>query len=271
MEGCASPSEILRLVRPLTEQTLTLESASATARIVAVIAREPLRWIATLRLVDRAGRSRGMRRVAQSSADCRGLDEAVAVVIATLADGVDHGRAERGMRRPGGRELIGLAAFLAGAVALGPGPWLGPGIAVELPIGLPLALDATVYLPRDRLNAAGRGARFWGFHGGATLCQPLFGSSLSLNGCLSTQLGAIWATGAALTDARSALSPVWLLALGPKLRLAASPAASFELSISAGWVPIAPHFHWEIQGDTEAFAPGPFAIFARLGFISWLL
>ena len=145
------------------------------------------------------------------------------------------------------------------------------GIGIEFPIGLPLTLDTTAYLPGERLDEAGRGARFWGLHGGATLCKSLFGLAFSLNLCAGTQVGAVWASGTALTESRSAWQPIWMLALGPKVRFSLSRTVSLDFSIAAAWVPVRPHFHWEIQDRTEELAGGPFVAFARFGVIGFLL
>jgi hypothetical protein len=261
-EGCATQPELQQLVQRLTER------GSASYRVVAVCSKEQPGWVATVTFVDPNGRPFGSRRVAEASSDCRALDEAVAIVIATFVDGLQ----EHGQPPPiTASSQVGLASFLTGSLGLGPAPWIGAGVGIELPTGIPLALDVTAYLPGQRLDEAARGSRFWGFHGGATLCKSLFGQAVSLNLCAGTQLGAIWASGTALTESRSAWRPIWMLALGPKVRFALSRAASLDLSLAAAWVPVRPHFYWEIQDQTEELAGGPFVTFARFGIIGFLL
>jgi hypothetical protein len=267
-EGCATEQEIQQLVQRLTDR------GSGSYRVVAVPTKDEQRWVATVTFVDSHGRAVGSRQVTvtEASSDCRALDEAVAIVIATFVDGLErdppHPSTASNQRE---RASIGLTSFLAGSIALGPAPGVGLGLGVELPMGIPLSLDATAYLPGERLDEAGRGARFWALHGGATLCKSLFGQALSLRLCAGTQVGGIRASGTALTESRSAWGPLWLLALGPKVRFSLSRAVSLDFSIAAAWVPVRPHFHWEIQDRTVELAGGPFVAFVRFGVIGFLL
>jgi hypothetical protein len=265
--GCATKQEIHELVQRLTRRVSSDEAGAARSRIVAVAYEEQEHWLATITLVDSTGRVVGTRRVTAVSSSCRALDEAVAVVIATLADGLARDN-EVPAADGHEQERTGLGSFLAGAVGLGSTAWFGAGFSLELPIGVPLVLDATGYLPVEQLDSAGRGARFWGFHGGAALCPSLLGQTLAL--CGGTEVGAIWASGMGLTESRSELSPIWLFSLGPKIRLLLSPAFAFELSLSAALVPVKPRFHWEIQGQPGSnLEGGPLSAIVRLGIIGF--
>ena len=247
--GCATQLELEQQLRPLTEGKL-LESAGGhahTFEIVARLARQDGAWSAHITLFDSQRNALGGRALIARTEDCRALDVPASLVIATLLDGLSQ-RTVAPARSP--PVPVALTSFVAVAHGLGPGPRLGAGAGLELPWAVPLAFDATAYLPGQQLDEDRRGVRFWGIHAGANACpgQSIRGFSLRL--CAGVQGGAIRARGAGLDESRSAWLPLVLIGLEPQLLWALSEVLTSQLAVAARWAAVNPSFDWSIAGES---------------------
>jgi hypothetical protein len=82
-EGCADGESLAQRVRELSGAPVVTTTVAAPVRVHLVVARESGHYRATLTV---SGAQNGVRRLDDSGADCRGLDEAIAVTLALLLD-----------------------------------------------------------------------------------------------------------------------------------------------------------------------------------------
>ena len=258
--GCATQPEIEQQLRPLTEGRL-LESAGGRAHsfeIVARLARQDGAWSAHITLIGAQQKVLGGRALIARTEDCRALDVPASLVIATLLDGLSQQTAAPARSPP---VPVLLTPFVAVAQGLGPGPRVGAGLGLELPLAVPLAFDATMYLPGQQLDEDGRGVRFWGLHGGASACPGqsilrsragghAWTSAFSLRLCAGVQAGAVRARGAGLDESQSAWLPLVLLGLEPQLLWALNEVLTGQLALAARWTAVNPSFDWTIAGES---------------------
>jgi hypothetical protein len=273
--GCASPAEIEREVARLAEHELVTRKQSY--RIQALAFLHEGSWVASVTLLDEQGRFLGGRDVSGWYSSCRQLDVPVALVIATLLDGLrapppPPSKRAPSVRAPGAREdRLGVGAFVAGALGLVPDPAFGFGAGVDLALGWPVALEGSVYLPRAEVDAAGRGARASAFHAGASACPRLVGQRHELRLCGGVQAGAVVARGEGLSESLHAAEPLLLVGLEPKLLIGLTERWALQLSIAAHWVAVHPRFTWEIEGgEQRSVSAQPIAATARIGLINFL-
>jgi hypothetical protein len=228
--GCATQPELEQQLRPLTAGR-ALESSRGNAHafeIVARLGRQDGGWRANITLIDSDGNA------------------LASLVIATLLDGLSQRTAApaRSTHVP-----VKMTSFVAVAQGLGPGARLGAGLGLEWSWAVPVAFDATAYLPSQQLDENRRGARFWGVHGGASACPGKPIHSFSLRLCSGAQAGAVRAEGAGLDESRSAWLPLVLIGLEPQLLWALSEVWTVQLAVAARWAVVNPQFDWSIAGE----------------------
>lgn len=269
---CANGDQIRERVTRLTERRVVLAREPSSHEIRVTVSEQDSNWRAVVSLHDPAGKPVGSREVRVRSPSCRTLDVPVALVIATMADGVPKQAPQRDSEKGGAR--LGMGAFAAGNAGLQPSVGFGMGLELEVAWSVPVAIEATAYAPREQLDAQGRGASFWAFHAGLRACPRLFtGAVVALRMCGAVQAGAEHAEGVGLTQSQSALRPMALMGLGPSLLLGNPGGLSVQLAISAAWVFVRPRFHWTIEGDPEpeqSWQGTPFAVLARIGVIGFV-
>jgi hypothetical protein len=259
-------------VARLSERPLALGVGAASQRIEVVVSSRESTWQAIVALVDQHGRTLAVRTVQGRTPSCGSVDVAVAVVIATMLDGLPVQAApvrddsKHGAAADGGREQLGV--FIAASPNLIPSAWLGGGLDFLLGSAIPVLLEATVYAPGEQTDSLGRGARFWGFHAGGGICPEIVrGGEFDLRVCATVQAGIQFASGVGLTANVDSNLPIVLLKLGPKLRYQVTETASAQLGVSAAWVIVRPTVHWEIEETRRELTSDPFALLAQIGFV----
>jgi hypothetical protein len=273
---CASEDEIRAEVARLSEQRLVTRDPEFEIEALA-LAHEGS-WVASVALRDEQGRILGGREVAGSYSVCRELSVPVALVVATLLDGLREqpeptpARAAEAPPAPPERAgKIGVGVFLSGAWGLLPKLALGAGAQLELPLAWPLVLEAGASLPGKDVDAAGRGARAFSFHGGAALCPRLVGQRHALHLCGGAQAGAAVARSVGLDQSRASVKPLLWVGIEPKLVLGLTASWALQLSLGAWWVAVHPRFHWQIEGSGgHDLRTQPFALGARIRVIDFL-
>jgi hypothetical protein len=282
--GCASQEEILDQVSRLSERPLVSKEHRFEIEALALLHEGT--WVASVALRDEVGRVLGGREVTGPYLACRELDVPVALVVATLLDGLQEPPApvpvpvaeatapaavESARAKPFYAGKLGLGAFVALAWGLAPKVALGAGLQVEVPVGWPLVLEASAYLPGSELDAEGRGARAFTFHAGTGLCPRLVGQRHQLRLCGSAQIGAVVAQGVGLTEPERSAKPLFMLGLEPRLMLGLTTSWALQLSLGAHWVAVHPRFYWEIDGERQGpLGTQAFALLARIGVIDFL-
>jgi hypothetical protein len=278
--NCATSPQIRAEVERLSETALVNSKQDYELEVLAFVYEDS--WVASVALRDARGRVLGGREVTGPYASCRDLDVPVALVVATLLDELHLQPAPQPVTTAADptplappalepRQVIGVGAFVSGALGLVPRLTLGFGVEVEQPFAWPLVLSASAYLPGEETDAAGRGARGLSFHGGAATCPKLAGQRHALRLCGSAQVGAVVAEGVGLTESDQAAKPMVLIGLEPQLVLGLTPSWALQVSLGAHWLPVRPRFDWEIEGgaggnlDAEVFA-----LMARIGIIDFL-
>ncbi len=275
--GCASQREIEAEVGRLTEREPSTRGQSYQIQALALL--HEGRWVASVALLDEHERILGGREVTGEFATCRDLDVPVALVVATLLDGL-RAPAEPAPEPPASAPTdepkkpahkLGVGAFVAGAWGLAPALAAGAGLDVQLPLGWPLVFEASAYLPREQVDGAGRGVRSFSFHAGAGVCPRLFGQRHQLRLCGGLQLGGALATSVGLTDGGRAIKPLMMVGLEPKLVLGLTKSWAMQLSLGLHVAALRPRFEWNIEGSGErSLTVQPFALVARIGIIDFL-
>jgi hypothetical protein len=265
---CASRAEIETRVSRLTERRL---GATASARIVAQLDQEDGPWRARVSVFDERGHSQGARSLGGRPGDCRSLDVAVALVIATWLEGLPQPSAEPAADGGGAaRAELGLGAAFATGFALAPSARFGAQLSLEMPLPLRPTLDASAYAPRAELDANGRGARLWAWHLGAAVCPGVWRGSLELRMCGGAQFGAVHAVGVGLTPQLDKARLLTLLTLEPKLGLALSRGLALRVSAVAAWAPVRPRFTMDLgQGAPHRLGSAAFVLLLRIGIIGF--
>jgi hypothetical protein len=271
--GCATQREIETEVGRLTEREPITRGQSYQIQALALL--HEGRWVASVALLDEHERILGGREVTGEFATCRDLDVPVALVVSTLLDGLRapvvapaSAPASAAAPKPG---KVGLGAFVAGASGLAPTLAAGAGLEVQLPLAWPLVFEASAYLPREQVDSAGRGARSFSFHAGASLCPRLFGQRHQLRLCGGLQAGAALAKGVGLTDNERATQPLVMVGLEPKLVLGLTKSWAAQLSLGVHVVALRPSFDWNIEGSGgRSLLVKPIALVARIGIIDFL-
>jgi hypothetical protein len=303
--GCADEDEMRGQIERLSERSPLLPSGTpASYTIAASIEPFETTWRARVELRDGAGLALGARELLARSPTCRTLNVPVALVVVTLIDSLLPGTTPLAapqaapppspkpvLRRPvpapapsaaarqdNDARTLGLGAFGALAVGILPSAAVGLGAAIELRTPLPLAVDASAYLPVDELDAQGRGARFVLWHGGLGVCPelgvsraaPPFGVRAQI--CAVGQLGAISAAGRGLTESRHASRLVAFVAIEPKLVWFLGKSVSLRASLVAGWVIERPRFTLDVEGlPRRAFQSDPAMLLLRIGVMGFAL
>jgi hypothetical protein len=273
---CASGAEIRDRVTRLTERPIALEREPQSFQIEVAVSEQDSSWRAVATLRDPLGKPLGSREVRARSPSCRTLDVSLALVIATMADGLPKPKPQPEKSKDledesaaGGR--VGFGAFAAGSAGLGPSAWFGMGLELEVEWSVPVALEASAYLPRDYTDELGRGAQLWAFHAGARACPRLYtGGAVSLRMCGAVQVGAEHAQGIGLTKSESAVLPLALMGIGPSLLVGSPHGLSVQVAISAAWVFVRPRFDWLIEGEPHSLQGSQFAALARIGVIGFV-
>lgn len=285
--GCATQDEIQAEVARLSERPLITRDPRFEIEALALFHEGS--WVASVALRDAQGSILGGREVSGPYVSCRDLDVPVALVVATLLDGLREREEpkpepvvaaapapapepEQAAPLPAWREgKVGVGAFVAGAWGLAPPLALGGGVQVELPLAWPLVFEASAYLPGKKVDDDGRGVRAFGFHAGVALCPRLFGRRHELRLCGGAQVGAVSAHGVDLTTSKRSTQPLLLLGLEPKFVLGVTSSWALQLGFGAHWVAIHPRFHWEIEGAGEGrLETRAFALLMRIGVIDFL-
>ena len=273
--GCATAEEIQDRVKRLTEHVLAVDAESPGFRITAEVSPYAESWRARIALSDSAGRTTGIREVQARQPDCHAVDVPAVLVIATLLDDLhqeetrDVLAADSG--RPRSESQVALGAGATSAIGLGSRTWFGGTLTLQLPLFVPMPLEATVYLPSEEVDSHGRGVRAFGFHGGVGLCPGIAGSeTFDFRVCAGAQVGGVWGTPIGLMRAEDGLVPMFLVGLEPKLLVAITHGLAMQLSVAGQWVAVRPWFDVTIDGERVQLQGDPFAVIARIGIISFL-
>jgi hypothetical protein len=303
--GCASASEIVERVRRLTDRALSTAASRHHPQIVVDLLEFEYTWRARVGVVELNRGVRGQRELQARSGDCRSLDVAVAVVIATLLEGLPDAPLEaepttdvRAAGKPAlphapvvasstalmalsdvatGTSVLsrrerryGLAAAFASAVGLGPSLIFGAQLALQLPWAF--QLDGSLYAPRAELDSRGRGARWWTWHAGARFCPLRLGERLELQLCATGELGAIHALGVGLTPAVHEARLLVVLGISPQLAVNLTPGLQLRFDGVAGWVPVRPRFAMDLGSvGLHTFGSAQFALLLHMSVIGFLL
>lgn len=272
-EGCATPTELQAKLAILTQRPVVwaAEGESHRFSIIVVARRVETSWQARVELRDTGDRSLGVREVTSRTDDCRELDVPLALVIATLLDGLwDQLLQPTAAAEPRVRPLLGAAVGVV--FGLSRNPWLSAGLRLELPWALPLALTANVYPPAERSDALGRGARYLGASAGVGVCPALWrASGVSLKLCTGLQAGAIWARGIGLTERRAQALPLVFLGFEPALELPLwSDVWVAQAALLGGWTVVRPRFEWSISATRASLQPEPLLLGAQISLMGRL-
>jgi hypothetical protein len=292
--GCASRDELQLQIERLSERAPFAAPGTPTAYTIAgVIEPSDTAWRARITLRDASGQELGARELLGRSPTCGTLNVPVALVIVTLADsllekpaagGPDEPtdqpvapaapRAEAARPEPAPPLQLGLGMFGALDLSILRSPTSGVGVAVELRLPLPIAIDATLYAPVDELDAQGRGAHFLLWHAGASVCPELGSAAHALRAqlCATGQLGAVSAAGRGLTEATSAERLVAFVGFEPKLVWFLTEALTARASLLAGWVLIRPTFRVDVESQApRILRSDPVALQMRVGVMGFAL
>lgn len=271
---CASVDQIRERVTRLTERSVVLVREAQSYAIRVTVSEQDSNWQAVVSLHDPAGTLLGSRDVRARSPSCRTLDVPVALVIATMADGLPKAsplEKSNDLEADRAGASVGFGAFAAGSAGLSESVGLGMGLELEVAWKLPAAIEASVYAPREHLDDFGRGARVWSFHAGPRVCPNLFvGGEVALRMCGTVQAGAEHAEGIGLTESQSALRPIAFMGLGPSLLLGDPAGFSAQFAVSAAWVFVRARFHWDIEEEEQSLEGTEFAVLARIGVIGFV-
>jgi len=283
--SCSTREQIESRVAGLTSQRLApAEARQRLPRIQVDLQREASTWRAQVRAFDAGGRALGARELLGKSPDCRSLDVALALVIATLVDafpaalaatssGVPAAESGKALAARGGRpeEAVGVGFGARLGIGLIPNAVFGLNLGVEIPVlGASVVVDGTAYLPYDDVDARGRGARLWPWHAGVGFCPRLVRGTVGLQVCGQVQLGAIHARGLGLDSSSTSQRLLVILGLEPKLGLRLADSFGLELSALGGWAPVRPEFTLGLGGsDLDTLRGAPFVLLLRIGIIGF--
>lgn len=285
--SCSTREQIESRVAALTSQRLApAEAKQRLPRIQVELQREDSTWRAQVRAFDAGGRALGARELLGKSPDCRSLDVALALVIATLVDALPAAApatsspgaaaAESGVvavAAGGGRrgEGVGVAFGARLGAGLIPNLVFGLNLGVEIPVlGASIVIDGTAYLPDDDVDARGRGARLWPWHAGVGFCPRLVRGTIGFQVCGQVQLGAIHARGLGLDSSSMRQRLLVIAGLEPKLGLSLADGFGLQLSALGGWAPVRPEFTLDLgSSDLDTLRGAPFVLLLRIGIIGF--
>jgi hypothetical protein len=282
---CSTRAQIRARIAGLTARGLAEPALPQRyPRIVVEVRRHESTWRGQIRVFDADGHSLGARDLLGKSPDCRSLDVALSLVIATLLDALPSPAAASGARSPAAdssklaavrrtrSDPLGIGASAGVGLGLVPNAAFGMTLGFELPIaGASISIDGSAYLPRDDVDARGHGARLWAWHAGVGFCPRLVRGKLPLEVCGGVQLGAIQASALGLRATSHKQRLIVLAGLEPKLGIRPTDAFGLQLSIFGGWAPIRPTFTLDTGGsELDTLRGAPFVLLLRIGIIGFV-
>jgi hypothetical protein len=197
---CIGRADVARQVEAQLGRSVFVREDASALHISGDIEQRAGSWIATLH-VDQPGTAiHGVRQLRQDGGDCAALTPSLIVVLATLI-GMAQPESDRS---PEPNVVVGLAGALGFGVlpepAFGGSAWFGVMLARDWL----LWLDATGWLPQQKLDALGRGGTFDAWQAGLSLCRTFYaGARIGFAGCAGGQLGGISGEGRGLAPNRN--------------------------------------------------------------------
>lgn len=202
-EGCVDARSLGRAIDERLARSVIVDRASADLSVRGRVDRSvDGDWIATLDLLDGAGKVVGARQVQRPGESCAELDRPVAVVLALLCDvrrdqipgatppappPATGGPVWDGAVGAGGDAAVGLFPGLAGGVR---------AFASFAPPRRPRVEIAAVLHPAGTARREGFGADLWAWRVGVGLCRALAaGGALGLRACAGVAAGRLHAAG----------------------------------------------------------------------------
>lgn len=275
-ESCATAGELRRKLGLLVQRPVRWASRADGGRFgiqVSVLAKDE-RWKAHVTLRDRDNKVLGTRELWSRFGECRELDVPIALVIATLIDGLWEQLAPQPVSAAGSpAQRAALGASVGAVLGMGDGLWGCAGLRVELPGAWPVALDTSWYPQVAHVDASARGARIGAGHAGVSLCPYLWrntrGDGLRL--CTGLQVGAYWGSGTGLTVQHSRVLPLLLFGVGPALELPLGmPNLSVRASLQGRWAAVRPQLGWSVGSVRGSVQPETLLLGAQISLMGRL-
>jgi hypothetical protein len=277
---CVERGELAASVESQLGRTAFAESGEIAVRVA--VHRDGAEWTAAVELARADGTALGSRRLRQRGGECRGIDGALALVLALLLDSgydeivveppapVVEPPAAPAERPPLDDGPSPIELMLAIGVSLGDLPSIAPLAELRLDIDL-IDLVALVFRthgsPPFGYDVEGAAARagYWTAGAGARLdlieADPI---GISSTGVLD--VGAVFGEGVELDPSRSFVGAEVVGELGLELRLRAGSTASIVAGIAIGFPFFSSGFSiLENTREIEVFTPSPVWGRARVG------
>lgn len=262
---CIAAPALEHKVEALLERTVFVADERAAVRIAGRVEAHGNGWIATLQVVGRQDASGPrLRQLEHEGSDCAALNPALTVVLATLID----------LEQSAVRSDEGLPLVLGVAGAVGWGVLPKPSAGGSLLLGVRPStdwsawLDASVWLPVDQLDSAGRGGELSAWQAGLALCRELpAGERITLAGCAGAQLGAIDGEGRGLGPNRSSLRLLAQTNLEGALSIRLFSVVALRAGATGVLALSRPRFYVVQPDDTrsDVFRPSLFGVVLRAG------
>jgi hypothetical protein len=226
----------------------------------------------------------GQRELEEPSADCRELDDALALMIALIVD------PDAAMRAPAPPQpkaepppppppslrppirapsppsepwrFTAAASFVVGASLL-PGANAGAALhaAIDAPSLPPIVVRGSLW-PSDQQRNGERGAQLWLVTGGLSICPRVWRFAL----CGGVELGRMAGDGFGFDRSQHSASFVSYVTLEPNLVVPITPRIDLLASIGAWFPLVRPRFVFEQNGqDIELYQPSLVALVTHLG------
>lgn len=301
-DGCATRAELSRAVERRLERRVFVASEQAQLRLDVAFVKRGSAVVATMRLVDAQGRSRGTRLLTTES-HCSALDDSLALSIALLVDEPPEpepevapesaapvaptSEATRGGSKPptaareptaitiprevaAPREPWHVAIGAAGSVAWGLLPQVRPAVvawARLVPRGfVPIILQGEGFWSSEAARDASSGARFQLWRVGLALCPALSASDSNAFGlCAGQKLGWLGVEGYGFDQNLEDRRLSFALSLGAEGRQLVWGPFSLRGYLGAEIPLVRDRFTSGGENAVELFRPSPVAFGAELG------
>ncbi|MFT3776319.1 MAG: hypothetical protein QM820_64060 [Minicystis sp.] len=237
-ESCIAPRALAVAVERRLGRAALVPPAQADVAVEGRIERLGNAWRATILLTDGSGGHLGTRELASHAADCRALDDEIALVIALLIDPA-AALAPRPPPRPDtGVPLPLPVALPAPSAAPSPTPWrfgltagsaAGFGLLPRVAAGFvlrahlvpprwPAIVAAAFIWPGNAVTAGSIGADFTLAYGALSVCPGITAFDTVFEACGGVHVGALRVGGLGFPFAYTQEQPVFDLALEGRVR-----------------------------------------------------
>ncbi len=302
-DGCATRAQLSRAVERRLKRRVFVAAEQAQLRLDVAFAKRGSDLVATIRLVDAEGRSRGTRSLTTES-HCSALDDSLALSIALLVDEPPEPEPEleaqpesatpaaartegapAPSKPPAPREPIAITippevaaprepwhfSFgVAGAVAWGLLPEVRPAVVVWarlMPHGfVPIILQGEGFWPSDAARDTSSGAHFQLWRAGLALCPTLSSTPSNAFGlCVGQQVGWLSVQGYGFDQNLEDRRLSFALSLGAEGRQLLWKPFSLRAYLGAEIPLVRDRFTSGGENAVELFRPSPVAFGAELG------